>query len=225
MHTSLALADSTSSGSGGLLLLLLPLLLLGFLMFTQRRRGRAMVTMQASIGVGDEVVTTSGMIGGLPRSTVNEVTRRSCPGCALRFDRRAIGSRYQYAPPPGTSTRPVPSIRTQLTTWMASTRPDRGRPDGAVRTLVIFVLVAHWPLCSAAPCGEHCLSWTPKLGLDLEGGTQLVLKPRRRRRSDGHVAASGPGPRHHLRACRLPGRQRRRGHDSGREQYRRQHGG
>lgn len=99
MHTSLALADSTSSGSGGLLLLLLPLLLLGFWMFTQRRRGRAMVTMQEQLKVGDEVVTTSGMIGRIRSLNDNEVSVEAAPGTILRFDRRAIGALYT---PPGT---------------------------------------------------------------------------------------------------------------------------
>ena len=61
----------------------------------------------------------------------------------------------------------------------ASTRPTRGRPDGAVRTLVtFFVMVAALAAVLGGAVWKSTAQWTPKLGLDLEGGTQLVLKPR-----------------------------------------------
>ena len=54
---------SSGAGTGNLLLLLLPLLLLGFLMWTQRKRSRDMQAVNASLTVGDEVMTSSGLYG------------------------------------------------------------------------------------------------------------------------------------------------------------------
>ncbi|MFN8031612.1 MAG: preprotein translocase subunit YajC [Dermatophilaceae bacterium] len=101
MHTGLATATQSGSGMGSVLLLLLPLVLLFVLMFSQRRRTQALKTVQASIGVGDEVVTTSGMIGRVAALDGQVTTLEVAPGVRVRFDRRAIGSRYQPAPPTG----------------------------------------------------------------------------------------------------------------------------
>lgn len=94
MHTGLVLATSQGGAAfGNLLILVLPLLLLLFLMRSQRRRNRAIATLQQSLQVGDEVVTTSGMIGRIRSLADDEASIEVATGVVVRFDRRAVGSR------------------------------------------------------------------------------------------------------------------------------------
>lgn len=79
-----------SGGLGNLFLLALPLLLLGFLMWSQRRRTREMAAVQASLTVGDEVMTASGMYGRLVALDEGVATLEVAPGVQVRFDRRAV---------------------------------------------------------------------------------------------------------------------------------------
>jgi preprotein translocase subunit YajC len=86
-----------SSGSGSglfyLLILGLPFLLLVWMFLTQRNRQKQTQTLQASLQVGDEVLTTSGMYGRIIALDEQVVTLDTGDGTALRFDRRAIGMR------------------------------------------------------------------------------------------------------------------------------------
>jgi preprotein translocase subunit YajC len=75
---------------GSLLFLLLPLLLLGYVFLAQRRRVRQMQAVQAGVGVGDEIRTTSGLFGRVVDLTDTEVHLEVAAGVVLRFDRRAI---------------------------------------------------------------------------------------------------------------------------------------
>ncbi len=63
----LAAASNTSSGASGLvsmgIFLLIPVAMYFLLIRPQRRRQREQAAMQAAIGVGDEVMTTSGLYG------------------------------------------------------------------------------------------------------------------------------------------------------------------
>lgn len=86
------MASNTGGGLGSLLFLLLPLLLLGFLMFSQRKRNRVMQDLQAGLAIGDEVVMTSGLYGRIVELNDSTVTIDS-EGTNLRFDRRAVGMR------------------------------------------------------------------------------------------------------------------------------------
>ena len=69
MHvlTILSADDNSSSGSAGLIqlgiLLLIPLAMYFLMIRPQRRRMRAQQSMQSSLEVGDEVLTTSGIYG------------------------------------------------------------------------------------------------------------------------------------------------------------------
>ena len=91
---------------GNLLLLLLPLLLLGFLMWTQRKRSRDMQAVNASLTVGDEVMTSSGLYGRIVALDDSIATLEVAPGVNVRYDRRAVTR------PPATPSGP------------ASTAPD-----------------------------------------------------------------------------------------------------
>lgn len=89
----------TSSGNNtaSFLILLLPLLLLAVLVLNQRRRARAMHEFQASVQVGDAVVTTAGLYGRVAALDATVVHLEVAPGVVLRFDRRAIGMRQEAA--------------------------------------------------------------------------------------------------------------------------------
>jgi preprotein translocase subunit YajC len=82
-----------SGGLGYLLVLLLPFALLIFIVFSQRRRGQQVQALQASLAVGDEVVTTSGLYGTIVALDDAVVTLDTGAGQTVRYDRRAIGMR------------------------------------------------------------------------------------------------------------------------------------
>lgn len=69
MHPLSILAAGSSSGSGGAaivqlgIFLLIPIAMYFLLIRPQRRRQRDQASMQSSIDVGDEVMTTSGLYG------------------------------------------------------------------------------------------------------------------------------------------------------------------
>ncbi|HSO64244.1 MAG TPA: preprotein translocase subunit YajC [Ornithinibacter sp.] len=85
--------SGSGSGLGYLLVLLLPFVLLLYIMFTQRRRAQQIQAMQASLAVGEEVVTTSGLYGTIVALDDTVVTLDVGDGRTLRYDRRAVGMR------------------------------------------------------------------------------------------------------------------------------------
>lgn len=90
-----------SSGSGSglayFLILGLPFLLLIWMFFTQRNRAKQVQSLQGSLRVGDEVVTTSGLYGTITALDEKVATLDVGNGTTLRFDRRAIGMRQDAA--------------------------------------------------------------------------------------------------------------------------------
>ncbi|MEO6019899.1 MAG: preprotein translocase subunit YajC [Knoellia sp.] len=80
-----------NSGAGNLLVLALPLALLAFLFLSQRKRGRQVQEFQAGLGVGDNVVLTSGIYGRILALDTVAVTLEIAPGVQVRVDRRAVG--------------------------------------------------------------------------------------------------------------------------------------
>lgn len=56
-----------------------------------QRRSQAAAALAASVQVGQEVVTTSGLFGRVTELDEGTVTLLVAPGVELRFDRRAIG--------------------------------------------------------------------------------------------------------------------------------------
>ncbi len=73
-----------------LLLLALPLLLLVFLMTRQRGQMKQTQALQASLEVGQEVMTAAGMYGTITAVDGDVVTLETVPGQPSRWDRRAI---------------------------------------------------------------------------------------------------------------------------------------
>jgi len=88
--SSLVAAASQSSGSSTLLIFALPVLLIAYMMFSQRRRQKAAAALQATLGVGDEITTTSGLFGRIVALDELVATLEVSPGVHIRFDRRAI---------------------------------------------------------------------------------------------------------------------------------------
>lgn len=86
---------AAQSGSGGssasLLIFLLPLALIGFMVWSQRKRQRQVASVQESLSVGDEVCTTSGLFGTVTALDERVATLEVAPGVRLRYDRRAVG--------------------------------------------------------------------------------------------------------------------------------------
>jgi preprotein translocase subunit YajC len=87
---SLVAAESSSGGSSSLLIFALPLLLIGFMFITQRRRTREILRLQSSLGVGQDVITTSGMLGRITELDDKIATLEVSPGVSIRFNRRAV---------------------------------------------------------------------------------------------------------------------------------------
>jgi preprotein translocase subunit YajC len=75
----------------GLLLFLLPLIVLVLLMRQQQRRLRQHQALIASLEVGDEVVTTSGIFGTITSLSEDTLELEVAPGLALKLAKRAIG--------------------------------------------------------------------------------------------------------------------------------------
>jgi preprotein translocase subunit YajC len=88
--SSLVAAASTSGGSANLLIFALPVLLIGFMFITQRRRTKETQRLQSTLGVGDEVTTTSGMLGRITALDDQVATLEVSRGVSIRFNRRAI---------------------------------------------------------------------------------------------------------------------------------------
>jgi len=88
--SSLVAATSSSSGTSSLLIFALPLLLIGWMFYTQRRRTKESQRLQSTMGVGDEVMTTSGLLGRIIALDDKVATLEVSPGVNIRFTRRAI---------------------------------------------------------------------------------------------------------------------------------------
>ena len=103
--SSLVAAGSSSGGSANLLIFALPVLLIGYMFITQRRRQKEALRLQSSLGVGDEVTTTSGLLGRITALDEEIATLEVSPGVSVRFNRRAIAG---PAPTTSASNDPEP---------------------------------------------------------------------------------------------------------------------
>jgi len=90
---------SQGAGLGNLLIFALPVLLIVFMFMTQRRRQREVKAVQSSLNVGDEVTTTSGMLGRIVALDERIATLEVSPGVRVRFDRRALAGPAPTAVP------------------------------------------------------------------------------------------------------------------------------
>ena len=110
--SSVFAAATTNSGTSSLLIYAFLVLLVGYMFITQRRRKKAIQSLQASLGVGDEISTTSGLLGRITTLDDRIATIEVSPGVNVRFDRRAIAG---PAPAASESSTPASSTITSST--------------------------------------------------------------------------------------------------------------
>lgn len=90
MSFQAAASSPQGGGFGTLLLLALPLLLIAYMIFSQRRKAKAMQQMQSEFQVGDEVMTSTGLYGRIAALEEGVVLLEIAPGVQVQWDRRAI---------------------------------------------------------------------------------------------------------------------------------------
>ena len=113
--SSLVAAATSSVGSANLLIFALPVLLIGYMFITQRRRQKESQRLQSSLGIGDEVTTTSGLLGRITALDDEIATLEVSPGVSVRFNRRAIAGPHSTSPSPNESETDSSSDPTSLT--------------------------------------------------------------------------------------------------------------
>lgn len=102
LATLSAASGSSGGGFGNLLIFALPVLLIGYMIYSQRRKQRATQQMQSALRVGEDVSTTSGLYGRITALDDTVATLEISPGVLVRFDRRAV-VRSTTGAPTGTS--------------------------------------------------------------------------------------------------------------------------
>jgi preprotein translocase subunit YajC len=86
-------------GSGSLVFLVLMVAVFYFLLIRpQQRRIKAMQSLQSSLQLGDEIITTAGFLGTIRRFDGEVVTIELSPGVEARVNRRAISGRVNPEP-------------------------------------------------------------------------------------------------------------------------------
>ena len=86
-------------GSGSLVFLVLMVAVFYFLLIRpQQRRLKALQSLQSSLQLGDEIITTAGFFGTIRRFDGEVVTIELSPGLEARVNRRAISGRVNPEP-------------------------------------------------------------------------------------------------------------------------------
>lgn len=78
------------NGGFSLLIFALPLLLLGWLFYTQNKRMKQMRSFSSALGIGDQVITSSGIYGTIRHLDDASGWIEVADGVTIRVDRRAI---------------------------------------------------------------------------------------------------------------------------------------
>ncbi|MDV3223212.1 MAG: preprotein translocase subunit YajC [Intrasporangium sp.] len=89
-----------------LIILALPLLLLAWMFWSANRRTRQMRQFNASLSVGDQVVTSSGIFGTIRHLDDVSAHLEVADGMILRFDRRAVAMKQSDVAAPQTGRAP-----------------------------------------------------------------------------------------------------------------------
>jgi preprotein translocase subunit YajC len=86
-------------GSGSLVFLVLLVGVFYFLLIRpQQRRLKALQSLQSSLALGDEVITTAGFFGTIRRFDGEVVTIELSPGVEARVSRKAISAKVNPGP-------------------------------------------------------------------------------------------------------------------------------
>jgi preprotein translocase subunit YajC len=86
-------------GSGQLIILVLMVAIFYFLLIRpQQRRLKALQALQASLQLGDEIITSAGFFGTIRRFDGEVVTIELSPGVEARVNRRAISGKVNPSP-------------------------------------------------------------------------------------------------------------------------------
>jgi preprotein translocase subunit YajC len=86
-------------GSGSLVVLVLLFAIFYFMLIRpQQRRMKALQSLQSSLALGDEIVTSAGFLGTIRRFDGEVVTIELSPGVEARVNRRAIAGKVNPAP-------------------------------------------------------------------------------------------------------------------------------
>ena len=86
-------------GSGSLVFLVLMVAVFYFLLIRpQQRRLKALQSLQSSLRLGDEIITSAGFFGTIRRFDGEVVTIELSPGVEARVNRRAISGRVNPEP-------------------------------------------------------------------------------------------------------------------------------
>jgi preprotein translocase subunit YajC len=89
-----------NNGGSSLIILALPLLLLAWMFWSANRRTKRMRDFNSSLGIGDEVVTSSGIYGTIRHLDDVSAHIEVAEGMILRFDRRAVAMKQADVTPP-----------------------------------------------------------------------------------------------------------------------------
>lgn len=95
-----------NNGYSSLIILALPLLLLAWMFWSANRRTRQMRQFNASLNVGDQVVTSSGIFGTIRHLDDVSAHLEVADGMILRFDRRAVAMKQSDMTAPQTGRAP-----------------------------------------------------------------------------------------------------------------------
>ncbi len=98
-----------SNDLSSLLFFAIPLAFIAYVFLGQRKRVRALQELHSSIGVGDDVRTSSGLFGRVHATTDTDVHLEIAPGVVVRFDRRAIDAKVTQTPAPDSGTPDGPT--------------------------------------------------------------------------------------------------------------------
>ena len=86
-------------GSGSLVFLVLMVGVFYFLLIRpQQRRMKALQSLQSSLQLGDEIITSAGFLGTIRRFDGEVVTLELSPGVEARVNRRAISGKVNPEP-------------------------------------------------------------------------------------------------------------------------------
>jgi preprotein translocase subunit YajC len=87
-------------GSGSLIFLVLLIGVFYFLLIRpQQRRMKSLQSLQSSLQLGDDIITSAGFLGTIRRFDGEIVTIELSPGVEARVNRRAISGKVNPEPP------------------------------------------------------------------------------------------------------------------------------